>query len=103
MVPLWRAAWTRCLSVVISEAAAKHCFSLCSTQQFSEIQNQSDFPATHQATSESTAKETISARISFPARAAVVPLLDWLPACVAHDFSTLRTPTRSVTTLHSSL
>ena len=39
-----------------------------------------------QATSESTAEEMISARISFPARAAIVPLLDGLPACVAHDF-----------------
>ena len=39
-----------------------------------------------QATSESTAKDIISARISFPARAAILPLLDWLPACVAHDF-----------------
>ena len=32
----------------------------------------------------STAKDNISARISVPARAAVVPLLDWLLACVAH-------------------
>ena len=27
VVPHWRAAWTRCLSVVISEATAKPCFS----------------------------------------------------------------------------
>ena len=39
-----------------------------------------------QATSESTAKDIISARISSPAPAAIVPLLDWLLACVAHDF-----------------
>ena len=39
-----------------------------------------------QATSDSTAREIIPARISFPARATIVPLLDWLPACVAHDF-----------------
>ena len=39
-----------------------------------------------QATLEWTAKDIISDRISFPARAAVVPLLDWLPARVAHDF-----------------
>ena len=38
-----------------------------------------------QATSESTAKDTISARVSFTARAAFVPLLDWLHACVAHE------------------
>ena len=46
VVPLWRAAWTRWLSVVISEAVAKHCFSLCSTEQPSQIQSQSDFRAT---------------------------------------------------------
>ena len=37
-----------------------------------------------QTTSEETAKEIISAHISFPARAALVALPDWLPACVAH-------------------
>ena len=36
-------------------------------------------------TSETTAKDIISDRISFTARAAIVPLLDWLPGCVAHD------------------
>ena len=51
--------------------------------------------------SESTAKDVISARISFPARAAIVPSLDWLPACVAHDFCNPENPTRSGTTLHS--
>ena len=51
-----------------------------------------------QATFESTAKDIISARISFPARAAIVPLVDWLPARAI-----LRTPTRLVTTLHSLL
>ena len=35
--------------------------------------------------SESTAKDIISARISFPSRAAIVPLLDWLPATIARD------------------
>ena len=39
-----------------------------------------------QATSESTAIDIISARISFSTRAAIVPLLGWLPARVAHDF-----------------
>ena len=34
LVPLQRAASTRWLSVVISEAAAKRCFSLCLTCQF---------------------------------------------------------------------
>ena len=37
------------------------------------------------ATSEPTAKDMISAPISFPTRA-VVQLLDCLPECVAHDF-----------------
>ena len=36
-----------------------------------------------QATSESTGKDVISARISFPTRAAIVPLLDWLRLCGA--------------------
>ena len=39
-----------------------------------------------QATSESTAEDIISARISFSARAAVAPLLDCLLARVANDF-----------------
>ena len=39
-----------------------------------------------QTTSEATAKDIIFARISIPTRAAIVPPLDWLPACVAHDF-----------------
>ena len=39
-----------------------------------------------QATCESSAKDIISDRISVPARAAIVPLLDCLPACMAHDF-----------------
>ena len=39
-----------------------------------------------QATSKSTAEDIISARLSFTARAAIVPLLDSLLARVAHDF-----------------
>ena len=35
---------------------------------------------------ESTANDIIFPRISFAARATVVPVLDWLPACVADDF-----------------
>ena len=46
VVPLWRAAWTRCLSVEISEAAAKHCFSLCSTEHPFQTQNLSISHAT---------------------------------------------------------
>ena len=46
VVPRWRAAWTRWLSVGISEAAAKHCFSLCSTEHPFQIQNLSIFHAT---------------------------------------------------------
>ena len=48
-----------------------------------------------QATSEATAKYIISARISFPARLAIVPLLDWLPACMAHDFCNREDPRRA--------
>ena len=50
-----------------------------------------------------TAKDIISARISSPARVAIVPLLDWLPACVAHDFCNPEDPTRLATTPHSFL
>ena len=38
-----------------------------------------------QATTESTAEDIISAPISFTVRAAIVPLLDWLPSCVGHE------------------
>ena len=41
---------------------------------------------------ESTAKDSISARISSPARAAFAPLLDGLPACVAHAFGNAEDP-----------
>ena len=46
VVPLQRSAWTRWLSVVISEAAAKHCFSLCLTEHPFQTQNLSIFHAT---------------------------------------------------------
>ena len=39
-----------------------------------------------EALSELTAKDINSAHIIFFARAAIVPLLGWLPACVAQDF-----------------
>ena len=97
VVPFWRAAWIRWSSVVISEAAAKHCFQLCSTEQPSQIQNQSIFHATQRTgltdnTSDSTAREIISARISFPSCATIVPLLDWLHARVADDFCSPEDP-----------
>ena len=91
VVPVWRAAWIRWLSVLKSEA----CFSLCLTEQPSQIQNQSDFRATQKTGPTdkplpSRPQEIIiSARISFSARAAIVPLLDKLHARVAH--ATLRT------------
>ena len=79
--------------MVMNLAAAKHSFSQCSTAQPSQIQNQSDFRAT-QGTGSAVKPlpsrprkiSFISPSISFPARAAVVSLLDWPPACVAHDF-----------------
>ena len=105
VVPQWRAAWVRWLSVVISEAAAMHCFSLCSTEHLFQIQNQAVFRATQRtgptgAPSESTAKDIISARISCPMLAAsIVPLLDWLPECCgSRYFAILTTPTHLVTT-----
>ena len=86
----WRAAWFRWLTVVISEAAAKHGFSLCSTVHPVQIQNLSVFHATQRtgltgASLPSRLHKIISTRTSFPARDAIVPLLDWLLACVAHD------------------
>ena len=45
-----------------------------------------------QATSDSTAREIISARTSFLDRAAIVPLLGWLPTCAAHDFCNPQDP-----------
>ena len=41
----------------------------------------------------------ISAHISFSPRAAIAPLLDWLPRCVAHDFCV---PENSVAFGHDS-
>ena len=46
VVPHWRAAWIRWLSVVTSEASAKPCFSLCWTEHPSQSQNLSNFHAT---------------------------------------------------------
>ena len=46
VVPRWRAAQIRRISVGMSEAAAKHCFSLCSTKQPFQIQNLSNCHAT---------------------------------------------------------
>ena len=59
LLPRWRAAWTRWLSVVISEAAAaKHSFSMCATEHPFQIQNLSIFHATQgTGTSEATAKD----------------------------------------------
>ena len=66
VVPLWRAALTRWFSV--------------------------NGTSTTGNTSETTAKDIISARISFAARAVIVPLLDWLLSRVAHDFCNPENP-----------
>ena len=71
---------------------SKALFSLCSTEQ---IQNLSIFHSTQRTGSTDKlhpAKDTFSARISSAACAAIVPLLDWLPACVAHDFCNSEDP-----------
>ena len=47
VVPPLRAAWTRCLPVAISAAAAKPQLSLCSSEHLSQIQNMSIFQAAH--------------------------------------------------------
>ena len=98
VVPLWRAAWTRWLSVVISEVCSKALFfALLNGTSISDPE-----PVNFHATARigpadrpppsRPPKDIISARISFPARAAIVPLLDWFPACAAHDFSNPEDP-----------
>ena len=42
--------------------------------------------ACRRSTSETSAKDITSARISFSSRAAILPVLDWLPRRVAHAF-----------------
>ena len=97
MVPALRAAWIRWLSAGISDAAAKLFFGVLNGTTISDPEsvNFSCDPenwAYGEATSESTAKDIIPARIGFPARAAIVPLLDWLPARVADDICNLENP-----------
>ena len=70
---------------------------LCSMVHLSQIQNLSIVHASQrtghgQTSSESTAKDIISARISIPSRTAIVPLLDWVPGRVADDFRSPEDP-----------
>ena len=95
VVPLLKEAWIRWLSAMMSDAAAKLCFfavlngTAISDPESVNFSCDPENWAYGQATSESTAKDIIPARISFPARAAIVPLLDWLPARVTHDICNL--------------
>ena len=41
---------------------------------------------------ETSAKDIISDHTSFSPRAAIIPLLDWLPACAAHDLCIPKNP-----------
>ena len=82
VVPLWRAAWTRWLSVVISAVAAKLCYLLCSTEHLFQIQNLS---VVHAA-------QPPGKTPCFCPRAAIIPLLGWLPRCVTHDICNPKNP-----------
>ena len=84
-------AWTRWLSVGMSEAAAKHGFSLRSTEHpFSDPEPVNFFMRPRELGLRTNPlrvdRKIYHLRISVSARAALVPLLVWLPACVARDF-----------------
>ena len=91
VVPLLRAALAGWPSVAISAAAAKLFFVMLNGTSITDPEPVNflcdpESWAYGRYTPETSAKDIISARISFAASAAVVPLLDWLPACVADDF-----------------
>ena len=75
VVPLQRAAWTRWFSVVISEAAAKRCSMLCSTEQ-----NQSDFRATQRTWPTDKPLPSRPKKISYP-QVSASPLVLQLCRC----------------------
>ena len=109
VVPRWRAAWTRSLSVVISEAAAKHCFSLCLTEHPFQIQNLSIFRAT-QGIGPTDASLPCRMHKTSPPRASASLLVLQLYCCSTGfpqvwrtTLATLRTPTLLATTPHSLL
>ena len=84
MVPLLRAAWIR--------PQQSFFFSLCLTEHPFQTQNLSIFHATQRAGLSDASPPSRLQEMSFPCgstslpRAALVPLLDGIPACVAHDF-----------------
>ena len=97
---------TRWFPVVISEAAAKHCFSLCSTEHPFQIQNLSIFHATQRTWPTDKPPLSRLQKISSP-RASVSLLVLQLyrysigfPHVWRTIFAILRTPTRLVTTPH---
>ena len=96
-------------TVVISAAAAKLCFMLCSTEHWSQIQNKSDFRATQRTGPAvkplpSRPQKRSSALVS--ACPLVLPLYRCsisFPHAWRMIFVILRTPTRLLTTPHSFL
>ena len=80
VVPLLRAAFSCWLSVVRREAAAKLCVSLCSTEQPSQIQNQSFFHATQRTGSTDKPLLSRPQKISSPL-ASASPLARQLYRC----------------------
>ena len=96
--------WIRWLSVVISEAAAKHCFTLGSTEHRSQIQNLSIFHATQNTGPTDKPSLSRQQKISSPLTSAS-PLVLQLHRCSTGflpawrtTFAIVRTPTRLVTT-----
>ena len=77
---------------MVSEAAAEHCFSLCSTDHPFQIQTQrtvrTDKPPPSRLQKISSPLTSVSLLVLH----LLVPLLDWLPACVAHDFCSPEDP-----------
>ena len=68
---------------VVSLCSAVHTYR-CRTCQF--FVRPGELGPTDEIPQRQPQKSIISARISFAARATIVPLLDWLLACVANDF-----------------
>ena len=109
VVPLQRAAWTRWLSVVISEAAAKHCFSLCPTEHPFQIQNLSMFHATQRIGLTDKPPPSRLQKVSSPLASAFSLALQLyhcsigFPDAWRTTSAIQRTPSRLVTTPHSLL
>ena len=109
VVPLQRAAWVCWQSVVVSEAAAKHCFSLCLTEHQFQTQNLSIFHATQRTGPTDVSHPSRLQKTSSPLASVSVLRRQLYRYSIGFldvwrtIFAILRTPTRLVTTPHSLL